>query len=121
MRVLMPLDLNMLDPKQRAAVLDLDGPVIIHANPGAGKTRVIASRVALLLESGIPQDRILCFTFTNKAAQEMKDRIKLYSDRKIDGIWIGTFHSICCRLLRQYGHYIGVPSDFPVCSDQDSR
>ena len=111
---------NTLDPIQQSAVSDIDGPVIIHAGPGSGKTMVIAARVARLLEIGIPQHKILCFTFTNKAADEMRSRIELYSHQALDVMWVGTFHSICCRILREYGHYAGI-ADFSICSEKDSR
>lgn len=109
-----------LDEKQRAAVLDVPGPVVIHAKPGSGKTRCIASRVALLLYKQVSQENILCVTFTNKAADEMKERIELYSGQRIDSMWIGTFHSICARILRQYAPDDFIAHDFSICDDEQS-
>ena len=111
---------DILDARQEAAASDIDGSVIIHAGPGSGKTLVIAARVARLLEMGVPQHEILCFTFTNKAADEMRSRIELYSGQALNEMWVGTFHSICCRILREYGHYGGI-ADFSICSEKDSR
>ncbi|MHB1455315.1 MAG: ATP-dependent helicase [Armatimonadota bacterium] len=91
-----------LDPAQHKAAHDTDGPVLIYAGAGAGKTRVIAARVAILLDKGVSPDEILCITFTNKAAEEMKQRISQCTDRDVSGIWIGTFHAICARLLHKY-------------------
>ncbi|MHB1455395.1 MAG: ATP-dependent helicase [Armatimonadota bacterium] len=92
-----------LDPAQHQAAHDTDGPVLIYAGAGAGKTRVIAARVAILLDKGVPPDEILCITFTNKAAEEMRHRISQCTNKDISGIWIGTFHATCSRILREYG------------------
>lgn len=91
-----------LDHTQRKAAYDINGPVLIYAGAGAGKTRVIAARVAMLLGKGVPPDEILCITFTHKAAEEMRHRIAQYACKEISEMWIGTFHSVCARLLRQY-------------------
>ena len=92
-----------LDPAQRKAAHDINGPVLIYAGAGAGKTRVIAARVAILLDKDVPPDEILCITFTNKAAEEMKQRISRYACRDVSEMWIGTFHAICSKILRKYG------------------
>jgi len=116
----MTVSIANLDAAQRAAVEDLDGAVVIQANPGAGKTAVIAGRVARLLDRGVPQNRILCITFTNKAADEMRSRIESYSTVSTDGIWIGTFHSICATLLKLYGTAIGLDPGFTIYSDKEA-
>src|SRR5437762_9582036 len=89
-----------LTPAQRDAVTHLEGPLLILAGPGSGKTRVITRRVAYLLQHGIKPGKILAITFTNKAAGEMRQRI----DSLVPGnrVWISTFHSMGVRLLRQY-------------------
>ncbi|MFO0635630.1 MAG: UvrD-helicase domain-containing protein [Nannocystaceae bacterium] len=94
----------VLNPEQSAAVAHRGSALLVLAGAGTGKTRVITHRVAALLDEGIPPWRILAVTFTNKAAEEMRARI----DRLCDGrhatkeIWVGTFHSICARLLRRF-------------------
>ena len=105
-----------LDPAQRKAAYDINGPVLIYAGAGAGKTRVIAARVAILLDKGVPPDEILCITFTNKAAEEMKQRISRYACRDVSEMWIGTFHAICSKILRKYGG----DSNFTIYDGADS-
>src|SRR2546426_6691477 len=92
--------LESLTGPQREAVLHIDGPLLVLAGPGSGKTRVITCRVANLIHQGVRPNQILAITFTNKAAGEMKNRIAaMLPDR---GVWISTFHSLGVRLLRQY-------------------
>ena len=113
----MPLNPSYLDHRQQAAVTDTEGPVAIIACPGAGKTACLAARVARLLDSGEGQAGILCLTFTNRAAEEMRSRIQSYASLDTDGMWIGTIHSVCGRLLRAYG-----PSpDFSICDEKESK
>ena len=113
--------LRGLNPVQREAVAHVDGPLLLFAGAGSGKTRVLTHRVAYLVsERKVSPFHILAVTFTNKAAQEMKERIGhlvgVNADRHL---WVGTFHSICARLLREYGDRIGVQRDFVVYDDSD--
>jgi DNA helicase-2/ATP-dependent DNA helicase PcrA len=111
--------LDSLNPVQQEAVLHTDGPLLILAGAGSGKTRVLTHRVAHLLEIGVPGSRLLAVTFTNKAAKEMKDRIRhLVGARAFDS-WIGTFHATCARILRHDGAAIGLDPNFVVFDDGD--
>jgi DNA helicase II / ATP-dependent DNA helicase PcrA len=109
-----------LNPKQLEAVMEIHGPVAVYAGAGSGKTRVITYRIAWMLAQGVPLNSIMAVTFTNKAATEMKERIQALLGFNIRYSWIGTFHSICLRLLRQSGRDIGVNPDFSVFDDEDS-
>ena len=98
-----------LTPSQQAAVEHLDGPLLVLAGPGSGKTRVVTQRIARLVEQGIPPRQILAITFTNKAAGEMAERVE--SVLPAAGIWISTFHKFCARLLRQHAAIAGLASE----------
>ena len=111
--------LEQLNPMQQEAVEHAAGPVIVFAGAGSGKTRVITSRIARLLREGVPPSRILAVTFTNKAAREMKERVERQAGAKAAGMWIGTFHSICAKMLRIDGRAIGLDSNFVVYDDAD--
>ncbi len=112
--------LKDLNSAQREAVLHLQGPVLVIAGPGSGKTRVIAHRIAYLVkEVGISPRRIMAVTFTNKAAREMKERVEGLIG-KADDLTIGTFHAICARILRTYGEKIGIDRHFVIYDDEDS-
>lgn len=111
--------LKNLNAAQREAVLHVDGPLLMLAGPGSGKTRVITHRIANLIRHGIPAWNILALTFTNKAADEMKSRL-----RQLVGeapVWMGTFHSYCARLLRRYAPMVGLPENFTIYDADDSE
>lgn len=113
--------LEQLNEPQRAAVVQKDGPMIIIAGAGSGKTRVLTYRIARLMEQNVDAFNILSLTFTNKAAREMKERISKvvgYSEAK--NLWMGTFHSIFARILRSEADKLGFPSNFTIYDTQDS-
>ncbi|MCU0315618.1 MAG: UvrD-helicase domain-containing protein [Fimbriimonadaceae bacterium] len=114
-------DLSTLNPEQREAVLHEKGPLMIIAGAGSGKTRVITSRVAHLIQTGLYPSRILAVTFTNKAAKEMRARVEAMIGDAARNMWIGTFHSTCARLLRQEGEAVGLSRDFVVYDDGDQN
>ncbi|MCH7649830.1 MAG: UvrD-helicase domain-containing protein [Nitrospinae bacterium] len=105
--------LTGLNPAQREAVEAIQGPLLILAGPGSGKTRVITHRIAYLVQvCGVSPRRVMAVTFTNKAAREMKDRLYDLLGKTVDSITLGTFHSICVRILRVDGEPIGLPQVF---------
>lgn len=105
---------------QRKAAETLNGPVLILAGAGSGKTRTLTYRVANLLSHGIAAWHILALTFTNKAAREMKERIgRLVGEATAEEAWIGTFHSTCCRILRRDIEKLGYERSFTIYDDDD--
>src|SRR5262245_50443537 len=106
-----------LTPAQREAVTHVDGPLLVLAGAGSGKTRVITRRVAHLLRSGIPPERILAITFTNKAAGEMRERIEALVPHS--KVWVGTFHGFCARLLRSHSKLVGIDPGFTIYDQAD--
>ena len=114
--------LNSLNEKQREAASHDKGPILVIAGAGTGKTRVLTHRIAYLIESGksMPWE-VLAITFTNKAAQEMKERIAKLIDYSIDKMWIGTFHSICVRILRRFIDRIGYDKSFTIYDTDDQK
>ena len=113
--------LRDLNPEQMKAVTCVEGPVLIVAGAGSGKTRVLTSRIAYLIEKGVPAERILALTFTKKAAGEMKERVAaLVGERSARRLWMGTFHSVFIRFLREYAEQIGFPANFTIYDTTDS-
>ncbi len=113
--------LDQLNDTQREAVTCTQGPVMVIAGPGSGKTRVLTYRIAHLINIGIPPWQILALTFTNKAAREMKDRIERVVGSSAQKVWAGTFHSLFARILRYEAHHIGYPNDFTIYDTDDTK
>src|SRR5436309_15510709 len=110
-----------LNEQQHAAVTAPPGPALVIAGAGSGKTRTLTYRVAYLLEQGIPADRILLLTFTNKAAKEMMRRVADLLGQELPSLWGGTFHSIGNRILRQHAEALGYHRDFSILDREDAR
>lgn len=114
--------LEQLNASQREAVTYTEGPSLIVAGAGSGKTRVLTYRIAYLLQQGVPAGRIMALTFTNKAAREMKERImRLVDARDARYLVMGTFHSVCTRLIRPYADQLGFTRDFSIYDTPDSK
>ena len=114
--------LDQLNASQREAVTYTEGPSLIVAGAGSGKTRVLTYRIAYLLQQGVPAGRIMALTFTNKAAREMKERImRLVDARDARYLVMGTFHSVCTRLIRPYAERLGYTHDFSIYDTPDSK
>lgn len=116
----MPLDLSNLNPAQREAVEYIDGPSLIIAGAGSGKTRVLTSKIAHLIDCGVNPYEILALTFTNKAAKEMKERVVSLTGSRAEQIWMGTFHSMFSRILRIEAELIGFSRDYTIYDSADS-
>ncbi|HKY39562.1 MAG TPA: UvrD-helicase domain-containing protein [Polyangiaceae bacterium] len=111
-----------LNAPQQQAVAHLEGPLLIFAGAGSGKTRTVTYRIANLIATGVAPYRILAVTFTNKAAAEMRDRLeRLTSPEVTRDLWIGTFHSVCARLLRRYHDAVGLKRDFVIYDSSDQK
>ena len=114
--------IDELNDSQRAAVAYNEGPLLVIAGAGSGKTRVLTYKIAYLLSQGVPAGHILALTFTNKAAREMKSRInKLVGEEVARYLWMGTFHSICARILRAEAEHIGFTRDFTIYDAADQK
>ncbi len=111
--------LQGLNATQRAVVMHGDGPMLVLAGPGSGKTRVITHRVAYMVENGVDPGSILGLTFTNKAAQEMRTRLTRLTGH--DRVWLGTFHRFCVGLLRKYARLVGLPENFSIYDVDDAE
>ena len=114
--------LDELNPQQREAVLHVNGPLMIIAGAGSGKTKVLTTRIAHLMANGVDSFRILALTFTNKAAREMKERVeKILGDGEARNLYIGTFHSVFARILRTEAPRIGYPTSFTIYDTDDAK
>lgn len=111
--------LSVLNPTQREAVTTLEGPLLILAGAGSGKTRVITYRIAYMLQKGIPQQAILALTFTNKAASEMQDRLKALTKRKLQNLVVSTFHAFGVMILRKNISLLGYRENFSIYDTSD--
>ena len=115
-------ELNRLNAPQRAAVLQKEGPIIVIAGAGSGKTRVLTYRIANLMRQGVDAFHILALTFTNKAANEMKKRIAdIVGNSEAKNLWMGTFHSVFAKILRFEADKLGYPQNFTIYDTQDSQ
>ena len=111
-----------LNEPQMQAVTHGEGPLLVFAGAGSGKTRTIIYRIANLLASGVPPYRILAVTFTNKAAGEMKSRLSELAGAEVTrDLWVGTFHSVCAKLLRRYAEEVGLKRNFVIYDDSDQK
>ena len=119
------LDMNKLleglNEGQKTAVKHINGPALTTATAGAGKTRVIIARAQYMIASGIDPSNILLTTFTNKAANEMKERIVSVVGDRGKRITVGTFHSICNRILRQHGHHLNYEKTFSILDEDETE
>ena len=114
--------MSRLNEQQRKAVEYTDGPSLVVAGAGSGKTTVLTTKIAYLLEQGVAPWNILALTFTNKAAREMRERIEgMVGEPKARSLWMGTFHSIFSRILRKEAHVFGFNSSYTVYQPSDTR
>lgn len=112
-----------LNDAQKQAAMHREGPLLILAGAGSGKTKTLTHRIAHLIDAGVPSSSILAVTFTNKAAKEMRERLAKITGEDAHNRsfmpWMGTFHSICVRMLRYDGEHIGIPPNFIIVDDAD--
>ena len=114
--------LSELNEQQKIAVLHKDGPIIIVAGAGSGKTKVLTTRIAHLMAQGVDAFNILALTFTNKAAKEMKERVeRTLGNTEARNLYIGTFHSVFARILRAEAHRLGYPNNFTIYDTDDAK
>ena len=115
--------LKILNEEQKSAVLNVDGPSLVVAGAGSGKTRVLTSRLAYILEQKRAwPNQVLCVTFTNKAAKEMRDRVMKILGGKVNSLaWLGTFHSISVKFLRRHAEAVGLKSNFTILDTEDQK
>ncbi|NLL83678.1 MAG: UvrD-helicase domain-containing protein [Lentisphaerae bacterium] len=112
---------QILNEEQRAAVMAGEGPLLVLAAAGTGKTHTLVYRVAYLIENGVNPGSILLLTFTNRAAREMLERARIVCGDAVGSVWSGTFHHICNRMLRRFSERVGYPNDFSILDRDDSR
>lgn len=113
--------LGRLNNEQREAALDIHGSSMVVAGPGSGKTFTLVTRTANMIANGIPADSIMLFTFTNKAAKEIRDRVIGTIGDEAKRITVGTYHSVCSRLLRTYGKYLGYTKTYSILDTDDCK
>ena len=113
------MNLDGLNKEQRLAAETLEGPVLILAGAGSGKTRALTYRVANLIDHGVAPWHILAITFTNKAAKEMKERVSALTGEKGEEVWVSTFHSMCARILRRDIDKLGYTRSFTIYDEDD--
>src|SRR6516162_6476352 len=112
--------LDGLNAEQLEAVVTVDGPLLVLAGAGTGKTRVLTTRFAHILITGRAYpSQVLAVTFTNKAAREMRARVGAILGRPLEGLWLGTFHSVCARMLRRHPERVGLASNFTILDTDD--
>ena len=115
------MDLKNLNSEQLKAVKHIGDPVLVFAGAGSGKTRVLTYKIAHLIEEvGLPPENILAVTFTNKAAQEMKNRVNKIISVDLSKLNIGTFHSVCAGILRKHIHHLGYENNFTIYDQSDA-
>jgi len=116
------LDYDTLNPSQYEAVMCTEGPLLVLAGAGSGKTRVLTYRIAHLIEDkNVAPWEVLAITFTNKAAREMRDRLGNLVGPAARGMWVSTFHSMCVRILRSNAEVLGFSKNFTIYDDADSK
>ena len=116
------MNLEKFNDKQKEAIVSTDGPLLILAGAGSGKTTVVVNKIAYILEQKLCNPyQILAITFTNKAANELKDRVEAILGETSEGMWIGTFHSICMKILRRNIEVLGYKSDFLIYDSADQK
>ncbi len=115
------MDLSTLNEPQREAVTTTEGPVLVLAGAGSGKTRALTHRIAYLIEQGVAPWHIMAITFTNKAAKEMKERVDAIVGQGSDAVWVATFHSSCVRILRRFGERLGYTRNFTIYDTEDQK
>ena len=116
------MDISSLNKEQKKAVVNTGGPMLVFAGAGSGKTRVLTYKIAYLIEEiGLPPENILAVTFTNKAAQEMSERVTSLVKLNTSKMSIGTFHSICAGILRKHIHHLGYTNSFTIYDSSDSK
>ncbi|MFL2514878.1 MAG: ATP-dependent helicase [Alphaproteobacteria bacterium] len=116
------MDLHLLNKEQKIAVEHQKGPLLVLSGAGTGKTRVLTSRFVYIVKNlKFDFNRIIAVTFTNKAANEIKERVKKALDQNIESSWIGTFHSIFAKFLRKHAHYVGLKSNFNILDSEDQK
>ena len=113
------MNLTDLNKEQRLAAETLEGPLLVLAGAGSGKTRALTYRVANLIDKGVPPWSIMAITFTNKAAAEMRERIEKLVGEAAQDVWVSTFHSMCVRILRKDIDRIGFSSNFTILDSSD--
>ena len=112
---------DTLNPEQKEAVLHTEGPLLILAGAGSGKTRVLIHRVAWLMEQGVNPWNIMAITFTNKAAGEMRERVDKLVGMGSESVWVTTFHSTCVRILRRHIEHLGFGTSFSIYDGDDQK